>query len=83
MTGYDAWSFYYAQCVIVHANADEPICFIRAQDAGGAFIKTYLKKENIIKGPVHLGVGQEAIACGISKELLETDKSRSIVLKPL
>ena len=32
------------------------------------------KKENIIKGPVHLGVGQEAIACGISKELLETDK---------
>ena len=48
LTGYDAWSFYYAQCVIVHANADEPICFIRAQDAGGAFIKTYLKKENII-----------------------------------
>ena len=48
LTGYDAWSFYYAQCVIVHVNADEPICFIRAQDAGGAFIKTYLKKENII-----------------------------------
>ncbi|MFL2895404.1 MAG: M24 family metallopeptidase [Candidatus Pelagibacter sp.] len=48
LTGYDAWSFYYAQCVIVHINAEEPICFIRAQDAGGAFIKTYLKKENII-----------------------------------
>ena len=48
LTGYDAWSFYYAQCVIVHASADEPICFVRAQDAGGAFIKTYLKKENII-----------------------------------
>ncbi len=48
LTGYDAWSFYYAQCVIVHINSDEPICFIRAQDAGGAFIKTYLKKENII-----------------------------------
>ncbi len=48
LTGYDAWSFYYAQCVIVHISADEPICFIRAQDAGGAFIKTYLKKENII-----------------------------------
>ena len=48
LTGYDAWSFYYAQCVIIHVNADEPICFIRAQDAGGAFIKTYLKKENII-----------------------------------
>ena len=48
LTGYDAWSFYYTQCVIVHINADEPICFVRAQDAGGAFIKTYLKKENII-----------------------------------
>ena len=48
LTGYDAWSFYYTQCVIVHVNADEPLCFVRAQDAGGAYIKTYLKKENII-----------------------------------
>ena len=48
LTGYDAWSFYYAQCVIVHVDLDEPLCFVRAQDAGGAFIKTYLKKENII-----------------------------------
>ena len=48
LTGYDAWSFYYAQCVIVHVNAEEPICFVRAQDAGGAYIKTYLKDENII-----------------------------------
>ena len=47
LTGYDAWSFYYAQCVIVHANAEEPICFLRDQDAGGAYIKTYLKDENI------------------------------------
>ena len=49
LTGYDAWSFYYAQCVIVHVNAEEPICFVRDQDAGGAYIKTYLKNENIIK----------------------------------
>ena len=49
LTGYDAWSFYYAQCVIVHVNAEEPICFVRAQDAGGAYIKTYLKNENIIQ----------------------------------
>ena len=48
LTGYDAWSFYYAQCVIVHANADEPICFVRNQDVGGAYIKTYLKDENVI-----------------------------------
>ena len=48
LTGYDAWSFYYAQCAIVHVNADEPLCFVRDQDAGGAHLKTYLKKENII-----------------------------------
>jgi len=48
LTGYDAWSFYYAQCVIVHVNEDEPLCFVRAQDAGGAYITTYLKKENVI-----------------------------------
>jgi len=48
LVGYDAWSFYYAQCVIVHVNTEEPLCFVRAQDAGGAYIKTYLKKENII-----------------------------------
>ena len=38
LTGYDAWSFYYAQCAIVHVNAEEPICFVREQDAGGAHI---------------------------------------------
>ncbi len=28
LTGYDAWSFYYTQCVIVHVNAEEPLCFV-------------------------------------------------------
>ena len=48
LTGYDAWSFYYAQAVIVHINADEPLCWVRKQDSGGAYIKTYLKNENIL-----------------------------------
>ena len=38
LTGYDAWSFYYSQCVLVHVDLEEPICFVRAQDAGGAYI---------------------------------------------
>ena len=49
LTGYDAWSFYYAQCVLVHINEDEPICFIRPMDSGGAYIKTYLQNKNIIQ----------------------------------
>ena len=48
LTGYDAWSFYYAQCVLVHLNEEETICFLRAQDAGGAYIKTYIQHKNII-----------------------------------
>ena len=43
LTGYDAWSFYYAQCVLVHVSEEEPICFLRAQDAGGGYIKTYVQ----------------------------------------
>jgi len=45
LTGYDAWSFYYAQCVLVHINEDEPICFLRAQDSGGGYIKTYVQRK--------------------------------------
>ena len=25
LTGYDAWSFYYAQCVIIHVDSEEPL----------------------------------------------------------
>lgn len=32
------------------------------------------KKNDLIKGPVHLGVGQEAIAAGISHNLKKTDR---------
>ena len=48
LTGYDAWSFYYAQSAIIHIDNDEPLLFVRDQDSGGAYIKSYLKEENII-----------------------------------
>ena len=48
LTGYDAWSFYYAQCVLVHVDLDEPFLFIRDQDAGGAFLQSCWSQENII-----------------------------------
>ena len=32
------------------------------------------KKNGLIKGPVHLGVGQEAVAVGVSKSLRDTDR---------
>ena len=52
LTGYDAWSFYYAQAVVIHVNAEEPLCWVRKQDSGGAYIKTYLKDENSLPKPL-------------------------------
>ena len=48
ITGYDAWSFYYAQCAIIHVDLDEPLLFVREQDAGGAFLQNVWSQENIL-----------------------------------
>ena len=52
LTGYDGWSFYVHQCVIVPPTG-EPIWFGRGQDANGAKLTAYLKTENIIGYPDH------------------------------
>lgn len=46
LTGYDGWSFYVHQGVLV-SQQDEPIWFGRAMDANGAKLTTWLKPENI------------------------------------
>ena len=48
LCGFDAWSFYMPQTMIISSKLDEPICFVRQMDVGGAYIQTYLKDENII-----------------------------------
>jgi ectoine hydrolase len=52
LTGYDGWSFYVHQCVIV-PPAGEPIWYGRGQDANGAKLTAYLKTENILGYPDH------------------------------
>ena len=47
ITGYDGWSFYVHQGVIVALNKEEPIWFGRQQDSNGARITTWLQDENI------------------------------------
>lgn len=47
LTGYDGWSFYTHQCVIVQHDA-EPIWWGRGIDAPGAVRTTYLDEYNII-----------------------------------
>ena len=54
ITGYDGWSFYVPQGVIISLDLKEPIWFGRKQDANGAKITTYLSHDNIIGYPEEL-----------------------------
>lgn len=47
LTGYDGWSFYVHQCVLVSADQDEPMWIGRGMDANGARITTFLPADNI------------------------------------
>lgn len=52
LTGYDGWSFYVHQCVVV-PPVGEPIWFGRGMDANGAKHTAYLRAENMIGYPDH------------------------------
>ncbi|MDD3822744.1 MAG: M24 family metallopeptidase [Sphaerochaetaceae bacterium] len=47
LTGYDGWSFYVHQCVLVGLDKEEPIWIGRGMDANGCRITSFLKNENI------------------------------------
>ncbi|HTH60109.1 MAG TPA: ectoine hydrolase DoeA [Paraburkholderia sp.] len=50
LTGYDGWSFYVHQCVLV-PMAGEPVWYGRGQDANGAKRTTFLAHDNIVGYP--------------------------------
>lgn len=52
LTGYDGWSFYVHQCVMVTPDR-EPFWYGRAQDANGAKRTAYLSHDHIIPYPDH------------------------------
>ena len=47
LTGYDGWSFYVHQCVLV-AKEGEPVWFGRGQDAQGAYRTAYMGRDNVV-----------------------------------
>jgi ectoine hydrolase len=47
ITGYDGWSFYVHQCVLVPLG-EEPIWYGRMQDVQGAYRRTYLPHNRVI-----------------------------------
>jgi ectoine hydrolase len=52
LTGYDGWSFYTPQCVVVGAEG-EPIWYGRLMDANGAKRTVYMAHENVTSYPDH------------------------------
>ena len=52
LTGYDGWSFYVHQCVLVSLDS-EAVWFGRSQDANGAKRTSYLSHDNIVGYPDH------------------------------
>jgi Xaa-Pro aminopeptidase len=51
LTGYDGWSFYTPQMVVVSIDDEEPFWFGRKVDSTGAKFTTYLSEANIISYP--------------------------------
>ena len=52
LTGYDGWSFYVHQCVVL-SHDGEPVWFGRSQDANGAKRTCFMSHDNIIGYPDH------------------------------
>ncbi|MEH6403746.1 MAG: ectoine hydrolase DoeA [Sneathiella sp.] len=52
LTGYDGWSFYVHQCVVLPMEG-EPIWFGRKQDANGARRTVFMSDDNILFYPDH------------------------------
>ncbi len=48
LTGYDGWSFYVPQCVVLAIDEEMPLWIGRGMDAAGARHTTFLTEENII-----------------------------------
>src|SRR5687767_15002654 len=52
LTGYDGWSFYVHQCVLL-ADDGEPIWYGRGQDANGARRTAFMGEDHIVGYPDH------------------------------
>jgi Xaa-Pro dipeptidase len=53
LTGYDGWSFYVPQCVVLALDEEQPLWIGRGMDAAGARHTTFLDEKNIIGYPDH------------------------------
>ncbi len=70
LTGYDGWSFYVHQCVLVSPDG-EPIWYGRGQDANGAKRTAYLSHDHIIGYPDHYVQSTERHPMDLLSKIIE------------
>ncbi|MDP9753187.1 UNVERIFIED_ORG: ectoine utilization protein EutD/ectoine utilization protein EutC [Rhizobium sp. SORGH_AS260] len=70
LTGYDGWSFYVHQSVLVPPDG-EPIWYGRKQDANGARRTAYLAHDNIIGYPDHYVQSTERHPMDLLSQIIE------------
>jgi ectoine utilization protein EutD len=71
LTGYNAWSFYTPQTVVIAEGLDEPLCIVRGMDARGARETTFLSPKSIIGFPDHYVQSLERHAMDYVAKMLE------------
>ncbi len=54
LTGYDGWSFYTPQSLLMAQTLDEPVLIVRGMDANAGTVTTYLEAGNILGYPDNL-----------------------------
>ena len=84
LTGYDGWSFQYAQAIVVTLEDTEPFWIGRGVDVAGARLTTFLPEQNIIEWPDHLVdnadshpmafVGEQLVAHGLGKKTIGIER---------
>ena len=71
LTGYDGWSFYVHQCVVVGLEG-APVWFGRTQDSNGARRTAYLPEDNILSYPDHYVQSTELHPMELLASMLDT-----------
>ncbi len=71
LTGYDGWSFYTPQMVVLALDAPDPIWFGRAMDAVGAGMTVYMEETGIVPYPDHYVASKERHPLQLLAQLLQ------------
>ncbi len=71
LTGYDGWSFYTHQCVLLTLE-DEPIWYGRHQDSNGARRTVFMTEQNIYHYPDHYVQSTERHPMDYLSEIIES-----------